>query len=89
MVNDHIMKDMVHHCLECSGGVSESEEHNYWFVKSVTHFERCFILISLFDAYIVVSPMNVKLRIDTRMSEVSNEIGYEGKRVLIVNHYLI
>ncbi len=29
---DEVVEDCVHHCLEGSGGVGQTEEHDHWFV---------------------------------------------------------
>ena len=51
---DHISKDVVHHSLERSWGVAQSEEHYCWFEQSFVCFERCFSLVAVFNAYVVV-----------------------------------
>src|SRR5882762_10850294 len=45
-------------------------------------FECCFPLISGFDLYIVVSPMDVKLGEDVSVFEFVNDVGDKGKWVL-------
>ena len=42
-------KDVIHHCLEGSGGVSEAKEHNSWFIEAVACFEGSFVFIALLD----------------------------------------
>ena len=29
-----IIEDVIHHALECRGGIAEPEEHDCWFVQS-------------------------------------------------------
>ena len=55
---------MVHRVLKGSGGVAEAEIHNHWLIETILHLERCFMLVSIFDAYLVETPFYVKLRKD-------------------------
>ena len=55
------MEDHVHHHLEGGWRVGESEEHNCWFEESFGCKEGGFPFISWLAAYIVVSPLNIKL----------------------------
>ena len=57
-------EDMVHHGLECCGGVCEAKKHDEGFAKSVACFEGCFMFITFFDAYVVVPSSNVEFGID-------------------------
>ncbi len=43
------------------------------------------MLVSFADAYIVISPADVELRINVCIAEVTDEIRNEGKRVLVSN----
>jgi hypothetical protein len=49
----------VHHGLEGSGGVSESEEHYHWFEESLIGYKCCFVLVFGCDSDHVVSPSDV------------------------------
>src|ERR1700761_2154808 len=53
-------KDMIHHGLESSWQVCETEEHDGRFVQAVACFKRCLVFISLLDAYVVIPPLNVE-----------------------------
>src|SRR6202453_1153692 len=56
VLRDDIFIDLIHHGLECCGGVTESEKHNCGLKESIACFERCFVFIAFFNAYVVVSP---------------------------------
>ena len=58
---------MVHHVLECGWGVAETEIHDHWFIETILRLERCFVLVSIFDAYFVEAPFNVELGEDERV----------------------
>ena len=50
----------VHHSLECSGGIRESEEHDSRFEQALIGDEGCLPFVSFFDAYVIVSPAYVE-----------------------------
>ena len=77
-------KDVIHHRLEGSWGVSEAEEHNSWFKKAVTRFKCGLVFVALFDANIVISPANIQFSINVGASQVCDKVRDEGKRVLIL-----
>ena len=51
---------MVHHVLEGGGGVAEAEIHNHRFIEAILRFERCFMLVSVFDPDFVKAPFYVE-----------------------------
>ena len=53
---------MVHHGLKCCRGVRETEEHYVRFIQPIFGFEGCFVLISVFDPNVIVSPAYVEFR---------------------------
>ena len=55
---------MVHHVLKSSRGVAEAKIHNHWLIETILRLERCFMLVSVFDAYFVETPFYVELRKD-------------------------
>ena len=57
-------KDVIHHCLEGSWGVSEAEEHDSWFIEAVACFEGSFVFVTLLDADIVIPPANIQFSIN-------------------------
>ena len=67
---DEVSEDMVHYRLKRRGRVCQSKEHDRWFEQSSVHSECRFPFVSLFDSYVVVSPLYVKLREDPRPFQV-------------------
>ena len=57
----HVGEDFVHHSLERSRGVAESEEHDGGFVGSSMANERGFPFITFLNPYVVVAPPEVYL----------------------------
>ena len=72
MFIDEWLEDVVHHSLERSWGVRESEEHHGRFEHSIWGFERGFPFIALLDANVVVSPSDVEFGKDERMDQISD-----------------
>jgi hypothetical protein len=58
-MHDLLAEYCVHHGLECSGGVGESEEHYHWFKESLIGYECHFMLIFRYDLDGIVSPVDV------------------------------
>jgi len=54
-------EDVIHHGLECCGGVGESEKHYFWFEQSLVGGEGCFPFVSFLDPDIVISPSHIEL----------------------------
>ena len=59
-VVDEFTEDVIHHCLECHRGVTQSKEHDSWFKQSSISSECGLPLITFFDLHIVKSPVEVK-----------------------------
>ena len=76
---------MVHHILEGSGGVAKAKIHDHWFVETILCFERCFMLISIFDAYFVKASFYIEFGKDERVLYFCDQFWYKGKRVLVAN----
>ena len=55
---------MVHHGLERCRGIRKTKEHYIQFVQSIFGFEGCFVLVSILDPDVIVSPMYVEFRKD-------------------------
>src|SRR6266702_547156 len=85
MFEDDVTVDVVHHGLEGRWRIGESEIHDRGFEKSISGFERCFLLVSLANAYIVVPPSNIELHIDVCIAEIVDKICDQGKGVLVSN----
>ncbi len=74
MLENGVAIDEVHHSLEGRWRIGESKVHDRRFEKSISGFECSLLLISLTNAYIVVSPSNVKLCVDVHVTEVADEV---------------
>ena len=60
-LSDHVSERVIHELLECSGGITETEEHNCQFKESFVCNEGGLPLVTVFDLNIVVPPTNIKL----------------------------
>ncbi|KAF8230462.1 hypothetical protein L208DRAFT_1281945 [Tricholoma matsutake] len=58
--HNEILKNIVHHRLECGRGVCESKKHHQGFEKPAIHAKRGFPFVTLFHAHIVVPPLHIK-----------------------------
>ncbi len=57
---DELTEDVIHHHLECHGGVTQSKEHDSWFKQPSVSSEHSLPLIAFFDLHIVESPVEIK-----------------------------
>src|SRR5713226_1691668 len=71
------MENHVHHHLESSGGVSQSEEHDRRFKESFRSKKRCFPFVAFFDADVVVSPSYVEFGEEGATGEAVYGLRYE------------
>ena len=76
-------KNVVHHCLEGGWGVSKAKEHECWFIEAVASFEGSFVFVTLLDADVVISPMDVQFSIDVGASQICDKVHDKGKWVLV------
>ncbi|KIJ43940.1 hypothetical protein M422DRAFT_127551, partial [Sphaerobolus stellatus SS14] len=51
-----VMENVIHHGLKSRQAVVESKEHYKWFKQALIHPEGCLPLVSLLNAYIIVTP---------------------------------
>ena len=58
---NHVSEEVVHEPLERCWGISKSKEHHSWFEEAFMCDEGSLPLVTIFDANIVVSPVDVKL----------------------------
>ena len=58
---DHVSEGIIHEVLESCHGIHHSEEHYHWFKEPSVGGKGPFPLMSVFDAYIIVPPPDVKL----------------------------
>ena len=61
---------MVHHGLEHSRGIGETEEHHSWFEDAKGSFEHCLPLIPLLDPNVIVAPADVKFSKNKCMDQI-------------------
>src|SRR6266702_1922455 len=85
VLEDGVTIDEVHHSLECRWRIGKSEIHDRGFEKAISGFKRSLRFVSFTDAYIVVSPADIELRIDVCVAEVANKVCDERKGILISN----
>src|SRR6266702_4679185 len=85
MFEDGVTIDDVHHSLECRWRIGKSEVHDRGFKKAISGFKRCLGFVAFADAYIVIPPADIELRIDVCVAEVANKICDEREGVLISN----
>ncbi len=67
---DELMEDMVHHCLECCRGVTQSEKHDSWFKQPSVSSEHGLPLIIFLDLHVVESPAEIKYGEELGIMEV-------------------
>ena len=83
MFEDSIAVNEVHHGLKGGWRVCESKVHDSGVKKTVSGFERCFLLIAVADTDVVIPSADIEFCVYVCVTEVANEICDEGKRVLI------
>src|SRR5713226_4113124 len=88
-LGDLLAKDHVHHHLEGSRGVGESEEHNRWFEEAFGGKESRFPFVTLLDTYVVVSPPYVELGEEGAAGEAINGLRYKGGDVTVLLRPLV
>ena len=82
---DHIGENMVHERLKSRRGVTEPKEHYGGFKEAERSDERCFPLVFLLDANVVVAPMNIKLGEQCRVLHIVDQLRDEGERIPVAN----
>ena len=90
LVNE-IFEDVVHHHLEGSQAVDEAKEHDQGFEEASICPEGGLPLVSLFDPYIVISPLYVQLCevLGFGVRDPVDDIQDEGKWVGILHHHRV
>ena len=79
--SNHVSEGVVHKSLEHCGGVGKSKEHYHWFEEAFVCDEGSFPLMAIFDANIVVSPVDVKLGEQFGILELVDKVRDEGEWV--------
>ncbi|KAG5334194.1 hypothetical protein C0989_004080 [Termitomyces sp. Mn162] len=80
-----ILEDVVHYGLEGGRAISESKEYNEWLKQFPVGPESSLPLISLLNAHIIVTPLDIQLSEVLHTLEVVNELGDEGERVTVLH----
>ena len=85
LINE-IFEDVVHHHLEGSRAVGEAKQHDQGFEEASIHPEGSLPLVSLFDPYIVISPLYVQLCevLGSGVRDLVDDIRDKGKWVGMV-----
>jgi len=73
--SDHISEGVVHESLEGGGRVGEAKEHDGGLKEAFMGDEGSFPLVSVFDADVVVAPLNIEFGEDFGISEFIDEVG--------------
>ncbi|KAG5339239.1 hypothetical protein C0989_005058 [Termitomyces sp. Mn162] len=84
---NEVPKDVVHHGLEGGWAVGETKEYNKWLEQSPVGPEGHLPLISLLNAHIVVTPLDIQFSEVSRTLKVVDELGDEEERVAILHHH--
>ena len=59
-LGDEVFEDPVHHSLESSWTISQTKEHNKWFVESSVSLECGFPFITFFHPDVIETPSDIK-----------------------------
>ncbi len=71
--SDEVGKKVIYHVLEGSGCIGESEEHNIWLKKLFVGNKHYLPLVSVFDTYVIIATLKVKLHEDNGVYEFVNK----------------
>ena len=80
-LSDHVLEGVIHEALECSRGVAKAKEHDSGFKGSFVGDEGSLPLVTIFDADIVVPPMNIKLGEVASVFQLVHEVRDEREGV--------
>ena len=83
--SDHVGENMIHECLKSRRGVAEPKEHYSGFKEAERGNERCFPLVFLPDANVVITPSNIKLGEQCRVFHIIDQLRDEGEGIPIAN----
>ena len=86
-LHDEVLKDFIHHGLECSRAVCESEEHYQGFEESTIGAKCCLQLVTLLDANIVITPPDIELGEVFRTSELIYEFRNDRQWVAVLHSH--
>src|SRR3981189_1161019 len=84
-LGDEVLEDFVHHRLEGRRAVCQSKVHHQWFEQTAISSKRRFPFIAFFYPHVVIPPADVELGEVLRAFESVNEVGNEGKGIVILS----
>ena len=76
---------LVHICLECHGGVAQSEEHDFWFEESEGRGEGRFPMVIWVNQDVVVSGADIHFGEVLRVAQLRNQGGNQGEGICILD----
>ena len=82
---DHISKNVIHERLKSRGGIAEPKKHYGGFEEAERGDERCFPLIFLSDADVVITPSNIEFGEQSRVLHVIDQLWDEGEGIPVVD----
>ena len=88
-LSDHISEGVIHEPLEGGRGVHHPEEHYHGLEEPPMGSKCSFPLVSIFDAYIVVTPSDVELGKKLCSLKFVEEVGYQWEGVSISDSVFI
>src|SRR6266404_8548171 len=80
---------MVHHRLEHTGRICQTEEHDQWLEQAIFRLEGSFFFISRLNSDVVIAPSYVELGEDMGVLDLAYEVRYKWQRIAIANGVLI
>ena len=85
LFSDHVGEDVVHKCLKSWWGITKTKKHDSGLKEAKGGDECGLPLIFLFDADVVVSPLDVELGKESGVLRIVNQLRGEVERVAIAN----
>ena len=79
--SNHVSKRVIHELLECSRGVAKAKEHDGGFKESFVSNEGRLPLVTIFDADVVVPPVNIELSEVASVFQLVHEVRDEREGV--------
>ena len=86
---DHVSEGVVHEALKGCWGVHHSKEHYHGLEKPSVGGKGSFPLVSIFDAYIIISPSYIELGEEFCSLEFVEEVRYQQEGISIVDHVFV
>jgi hypothetical protein len=86
-LQDEVMEDLIHHCLEGCRAVCQTEVHHKGFKQAAVCAEGCLPFVTLLDVDIVESPADVQLCKVSYSLEAVDQVIYKGEWVPVFAGY--